>query len=105
MRVIGYARVSTQEQGRSGLGLEAQRAGITEACKQRGYELLDVIEDTCSGKDIDRPGITRALAMLKAGEAEGLEVHHVNGDPTDDRILNLIPLCRDCHHEATFPGV
>jgi 5-methylcytosine-specific restriction endonuclease McrA len=34
-----------------------------------------------------------------------LEVHHVNGDPTDNRIRNLIPLCRGCHHEATFPGI
>lgn len=34
-----------------------------------------------------------------------LEVHHVNGDPTDNRIANTIPLCRDCHHKATFPGI
>jgi predicted restriction endonuclease len=34
-----------------------------------------------------------------------LEVHHVNGDPMDNRIVNTIPLCRDCHHEATFPGI
>ena len=29
----------------------------------------------------------------------------VNGDPTDNAIRNTIPLCRDCHHEATFPGI
>jgi 5-methylcytosine-specific restriction endonuclease McrA len=34
-----------------------------------------------------------------------LEVHHVNGDPMDNRIANTVPLCRDCHHKATFPGV
>jgi 5-methylcytosine-specific restriction endonuclease McrA len=33
-----------------------------------------------------------------------LEVHHVNGDPLDNRIQNTIPLCRDCHRSATFPG-
>jgi 5-methylcytosine-specific restriction endonuclease McrA len=34
-----------------------------------------------------------------------LEVHHVNGDPMDNRIANLRPLCGDCHHEATCPGI
>jgi 5-methylcytosine-specific restriction endonuclease McrA len=34
-----------------------------------------------------------------------LEIHHVNGDPMDNRIANTIPLCRDCHHKATFPGI
>jgi hypothetical protein len=29
-----------------------------------------------------------------------LEVHHVNGDPTDNRIANTIPLCRDCHRSS-----
>jgi 5-methylcytosine-specific restriction endonuclease McrA len=33
-----------------------------------------------------------------------LEVHHVNSDKTDNRITNLVPLCRDCHRLATFPG-
>ena len=30
-----------------------------------------------------------------------LEVHHVNGNPMDNRIINTIPLCRDCHRKAT----
>ena len=34
-----------------------------------------------------------------------LEVHHVNCDRTDNRIGNGIPLCRDCHRRATFPGI
>ena len=34
-----------------------------------------------------------------------LEVHHVNSDPTDNRIQNLIPLCVDCHRKATFSGI
>jgi hypothetical protein len=31
-----------------------------------------------------------------------LEAHHVNGDPTDNAIGNLIPLCGDCHRS---PGM
>jgi len=34
-----------------------------------------------------------------------LEVHHINGDPMDNRIANTIPLCGDRHHKATFPGI
>jgi 5-methylcytosine-specific restriction endonuclease McrA len=34
-----------------------------------------------------------------------LEVHHVNRDPTDNRLANLQVLCRDCHRSATFPGI
>jgi predicted restriction endonuclease len=34
-----------------------------------------------------------------------LEVHHRNGNPLDNRIQNTIPLCRDCHHEATYPAI
>jgi 5-methylcytosine-specific restriction endonuclease McrA len=34
-----------------------------------------------------------------------LQVHHRNSNPMDNRLANLIPLCRDCHRSATFPGV
>ena len=34
-----------------------------------------------------------------------LEVHHVNSDAMGNRIANTIPLCRDCHHKARFPGI
>lgn len=41
------------------------------------------------------------------GHGEDLLVHHINGDDTDDRLENLVPLCRSCHakvHMATDPG-
>jgi hypothetical protein len=34
-----------------------------------------------------------------------LEVHHVNGDTSDNAIRNTIPLCRDCHRSLTYPGI
>ncbi len=40
-----------------------------------------------------------------AGPRVPREVHHVNSDPTDNRIQNTIPLCVDRHRSATFPGI
>jgi DNA invertase Pin-like site-specific DNA recombinase len=75
MRVIGYVRVSTEEQGMSGAGLEAQRGAIAAECRRRGWELVETIEDRgYSAKDLRRPGVQEALRTLQAGEAKALVV-------------------------------
>lgn len=71
-RVIGYVRVSTDEQGVSGLGLAAQREAIIAECARRGWILVDIVEDIASGKSMHRDGMTRVLAMLDAHEVDGL---------------------------------
>lgn len=73
MNVIGYCRVSTSEQSGSGLGIAAQRQRIAVEAERRGWHVT-YIEDTGSGKDMKRGGITRALGMLKAGDAAALVV-------------------------------
>ena len=73
MRVLGYVRVSTDEQSDSGAGLEAQRRAIAAECKRRGWQLVEVIEDAgFSAKDLKRPGIQAALQALEAGDAKAL---------------------------------
>jgi DNA invertase Pin-like site-specific DNA recombinase len=63
VRVIGYVRVSTEEQAISGLGLEAQRTALREAWRHREGRLVTVLSDEgYSGKDLDRPGLKDALA-------------------------------------------
>jgi site-specific DNA recombinase len=75
MKVIGYIRVSTDGQEASGLGLEAQREKIAGYCNLYDLELVDLVQDTASGKAMKgRDGLHRTLAMLKRGEAEGLVV-------------------------------
>lgn len=75
LRVIGYTRVSLQEQADSGAGLAAQRKAIRDACQARGYDLLEILEDAgWSGKDLERPGIAQALERLDAGQADALMV-------------------------------
>jgi DNA invertase Pin-like site-specific DNA recombinase len=68
--VVGYVRVSTDEQAGSGLGLDAQRASILAECKHRGWTLVELIEDAgVSAKSLDRPGMTHALELLANREA------------------------------------
>jgi DNA invertase Pin-like site-specific DNA recombinase len=75
MRVIGYVRVSTDEQAVSGAGLEAQRRAIVAECRRRGWELVETLEDAgYSAKDLKRPGVQEALRALEAGEAKALVV-------------------------------
>ena len=75
MRVIGYVRVSTEEQAVSGAGLEVQRRAIVAECKRRGWELVETIADAgYSAKDLRRPGVQGALRALEAGEARALVV-------------------------------
>lgn len=74
MNVLGYVRVSTDEQGRSGLGIEAQRARIEAEADRRGWTVEWITDDGYSAKDLRRPGIAGALDRLDAGEAEALVV-------------------------------
>jgi DNA invertase Pin-like site-specific DNA recombinase len=68
---IGYTRCSTLEQGRSGLGLDAQRAAIETECSRRSWTLETVLTDVASGKTTRRrPELAKALQMLERGEAD-----------------------------------
>jgi DNA invertase Pin-like site-specific DNA recombinase len=73
--VVGYVRVSTEEQAESGAGLAAQRAAILAEAERRGWHVIEVIEDAgFSGKDLQRPGIIAALDTLKRHKADTLVV-------------------------------
>lgn len=50
MKVISYRRCSTSEQGKSGLGLEAQQQAIERFCEHNGLELVESYEEVISGK-------------------------------------------------------
>jgi DNA invertase Pin-like site-specific DNA recombinase len=75
-RVVAYRRVSPDEQGDSGLGLDAQYADIRAAVEQRGWLLVADIAEVASGSTAfpDRDGGVQALLVLDAGEADVLMV-------------------------------
>lgn len=72
--VIGYLRVSTEEQADSGLGLEAQRAVIEAEASRRGWSLRFVEDAGYSAKTLTRPGIQGALRDLASSAASALVV-------------------------------
>jgi DNA invertase Pin-like site-specific DNA recombinase len=65
MKVVAYYRVSTAAQGRSGLGLQAQRSAVEGYCRGRECQLLAEFTEVESGKRNDRPELAKALHYAK----------------------------------------
>jgi DNA invertase Pin-like site-specific DNA recombinase len=63
-KYVTYLRVSTDGQGKSGLGLEAQRKAIADFVKNDALIVAEFVEVE-SGKKNDRPQLAKALAMAK----------------------------------------
>jgi DNA invertase Pin-like site-specific DNA recombinase len=67
--LIAYHRVSTQRQGRSGLGLEAQRKAISSFAEQEGFTIVAEFTEVETGKGADaldkRPQLAAALKVAK----------------------------------------
>ncbi|WP_291295374.1 recombinase family protein [Elioraea sp.] len=62
---VGLTRVSTAEQGQSGLGLEAQSESNRRFVASQGWVLVAEYTDVASGKDDRRPGFQAALARCR----------------------------------------
>lgn len=65
MKIVAYHRVSTAQQGVSGLGLQAQEKAIQDFTEQRGGTILDSFTEVESGKNNDRPELKKALHLAK----------------------------------------
>jgi DNA invertase Pin-like site-specific DNA recombinase len=71
--VVAYVRVSTQTQGKSGLGIEAQRDAIARFAEAEGLELLNEYVEVETGKGCDaidrRPQLAAALRQARKAKA------------------------------------
>jgi DNA invertase Pin-like site-specific DNA recombinase len=89
-KVVGYCRVSTDQQADQGISLDAQRQQIVNYCNRNDLDLIDVIVDGGqSGKDLDRPGFKKVIQILESGRAYGLVIAKL------DRLSrSIIDICK-----------
>jgi site-specific DNA recombinase len=74
-KTIAYLRVSTDKQADRGVSLDAQRAKVSAYAELYDLDLVEIIVDAgVSAKTLDRPGLSKALGMLRTGKAEALLV-------------------------------
>ena len=66
MRYVAYFRVPTERQGRSGLGLDAQREAVARHVASAGGAVAAEFQEIESGKRGDRPQLAAALAACRA---------------------------------------
>ena len=67
-RAILYARVSTDEQARSGFSLAQQLEALREYAAREGYDVLEEVQDPGqSGASLERPGMDRVRDLVAAG--------------------------------------
>src|SRR5216684_2430026 len=92
MQAIAYYRVSTARQGRSGLGIEAQRAAVLRFAEAEGINLVGERTEIETGKGADalerRPELAAALAAARKSKCPVLvakldrlspDVHFISG--------------------------
>ena len=64
-RFVSYLRVSTAGQGKSGLGLDAQRSAVAGYLNGGAWKLLAEVVEVESGKRNDRPKLAEAMALCR----------------------------------------
>jgi DNA invertase Pin-like site-specific DNA recombinase len=68
-KLIAYYRVSTEKQGKSGLGLEAQRTAVQDYATRTGSQIVREYVEVESGKKADRPELANALTHARRSQA------------------------------------
>jgi DNA invertase Pin-like site-specific DNA recombinase len=110
-QAIGYLRVSTREQGRSGLGLKAQRHEIEQFVLREGFSISSWLQDVQTGAGADalllRPGLATALKEARTARCPLIvsrldrlsrNVHFISGLMEHKVHFIVAQLGKDCDH-------
>ena len=101
-KYVAYHRVSTAKQGRSGLGLEAQRAAVAAYLNGGSWELIAEYTEVESGKNIARPELQKALEFAELTNAT-LIVAKLDRLSRDAEFLHRLLKHRVCICFADMP--
>ena len=96
--MIGYLRVSTEEQASTGGGIAAQRERIERECEARSWAIDFWATDDASGKNMNRPALAEALELLAVGAHDTLVVAKL------DRLSRSVHDCTGIMQAATVEG-
>lgn len=99
MRATGYCRVSTEEQGDSRAGLEAQESAIRAEVAHRGWDLVDVRTEVASGKSLrHRPELASILADLREHRTDALIVAKL--DRLSRSVMDFASVMETAHEQG-----
>ncbi len=90
-RVGIYCRVSTREQGESGISLKSQERRCVNYCDAHNYQVVDTFVDAVSAKDLNRPEMMRMIQAAKENKIDiivALKLDRISRVPRD--FYNLI---------------
>jgi DNA invertase Pin-like site-specific DNA recombinase len=91
-KFIAYLRVSTTKQGKSGLGLAAQRKAVTDFLNGGNWQLVKEFVEIESGKKADRPQLMKAFQACRVFGAK-LVIAKLDRLSRDAHI-SLLPTCQ-----------
>ena len=86
-----YCRVSTREQGESGISLKSQERRCIDYCGAQNYQVIDTFVDAVSAKDLERPEMMRMIQAAKENKIDvivALKLDRISRVPRD--FYNLI---------------
>jgi hypothetical protein len=105
--LVSYLRVSTREQGRSGLGIAAQRAAVARFATVEGYALVGEFVEIETGKGSDaldrRPQLAAALAEARRHGKCAVAVSKLDRLSRDVHFISGLPSA-SARSSASAPG-
>lgn len=94
VRAVGYLRVSTEEQAKKGISLDAQEKSIFSFIEAKGWKLVECVRDPgFSGKNMNRPGLQKIIKLCKSNGVDVVVVYKL--DRLSRRMRDMLELVDD----------